>query len=47
MFLLFTILSKLMLVYCGMMIGAWIEYGYIHVILAGNSVPGQGRTYIQ
>lgn len=35
MFLLFTILSKLMLVYCGMMIGAWIAYGYTHIILIG------------
>lgn len=35
MFLLFTILSKLMLVYCGMMIGAWIAYGYTHIILVG------------
>ena len=33
MFLLFTILSKLMLVYCGMMISAWIVYGYTHIIL--------------
>ena len=35
MFLFFTILSKLMLVYCGMMIGAWIAYGYTHIILIG------------
>lgn len=35
MFLLFTILSELMLVYCGMMIGAWIAYGYTHIILIG------------
>ena len=24
-----------MLVYCGMMIGAWIAYGYTHIILIG------------
>ena len=35
MFLLFIILSKLMLVYCGMMIGAWIAWGYTYVILIG------------
>ena len=35
MFLLFTILNKLMLVYCGMMIGAWIAYGYTNIILIG------------
>ena len=35
MFLLFTILSKLMLVFCGMLIGAWIEYGYTNLILIG------------
>ena len=35
MFLFFTILSKLMLVFCGMLIGAWITYGYTHVILIG------------
>ena len=35
MFLFFTILSKLMLVLCGMLIGAWIAYGYTYVILIG------------
>ena len=35
MFLLFTILSELMLVFCGMLIGAWITYGYTYVILIG------------
>ena len=35
MFLLFTILSKLMLVICGMMIDTWIEWGYTHLILIG------------
>lgn len=35
MFLLFTILSKLMLVLCGMMIDTWIAYGYTHIILIG------------
>ena len=35
MFLLFTILSKLILVLCGMMIDAWIEWGYTHLILIG------------
>ena len=35
MFLLFTILSKLMLVLCGMMIDTWIEWGYTHLILIG------------
>jgi hypothetical protein len=35
MFLLFTILSKLMLVCCGMLIGAWITYGYTNLILIG------------
>ena len=35
MFLLFIILSKLMPVYYGMMIGAWIAYGYTHIILIG------------
>lgn len=35
MFLLFTILSKLMLILCGMLIGAWIECGYTNLILIG------------
>lgn len=35
MFLFFTILSKLMLVLCGMLISAWIECGYTHLILIG------------
>lgn len=35
MFLLFTIISKLMLVFCGMFIGAWIAYGYTHIFLIG------------
>ena len=35
MFLLFTILSKLTLVLCGMLIGAWIECGYTNLILIG------------
>lgn len=35
MFLFFTILSKLMLILCGMLIGAWIECGYTHLILIG------------
>lgn len=35
MFLLFTILSKLMLVFCGMLIDAWIECGYTHLIFIG------------
>ena len=35
MFLLFTILSELTLVLCGMLIGAWIECGYTNLILIG------------
>ena len=35
MFLFFTILSKLMLVFCGMFVGTWIEHGYTHLILIG------------
>lgn len=35
MFLLFTIISKLMLVFCGMFIGAWIECGYAHIFPIG------------
>ena len=35
MVLFFTILSKLMLVLCGMMLGAWIAWGYTYVILIG------------
>lgn len=35
MFLFFTILSKLMLILCGMLIGAWIECGYTNFILIG------------
>lgn len=35
MFLLLTIISKLMLVFCGMFIGAWIECGYTHLFLIG------------
>lgn len=35
MFLFFTILSKLMLILCGMLIGTWIECGYTHLILIG------------
>ena len=33
MFLLFTILSKLMLMLCGMLVGAWIAWGYTYIIL--------------
>ena len=35
MFLFFTVLSKLMLIVCGMFIGTWIEYGYTNLILIG------------
>ena len=35
MFLLFTIISKLMLVFCGMFIGAWIECGYAPIYPIG------------
>lgn len=35
MFLLFKILSKLMLVFCGMFIGTWIECGYAHIFPIG------------
>lgn len=35
MFLFFIILSKLMLVFCGMFVDIWIEYGYTYLILIG------------
>lgn len=35
MFLLFKTISKLMLVFCGMFIGAWIECGYANIFLIG------------
>lgn len=35
MFLFFTILSKLMLVFCGVFVDIWIEYGYTYLILIG------------
>lgn len=35
MFLLFTTISKLMLVFCGMFIVAWVEYGYAPILLIG------------
>lgn len=35
MFLLFKTISKLMLIFCGMFIGAWIECGYSNIFLTG------------
>lgn len=35
MYKLFLIVSNLMLILCGMFIGAWIECGYTHLFLVG------------
>ena len=35
MFLLFTIPNKLMLILCGIFVGAWIECCYTHAIFIG------------
>ena len=35
MFLLCTIISKLMLVFCGIFIGVWLECGYAHIFPIG------------